>query len=146
MSDEAKVNFPPEQTLKMAQTNAKGLIFGSLAYLKHQSLTMNQFWAFIGNLVTPNWEAIDSLNEFVEMIALAIVSLGGNLHSLSSNKTKAKIVVREWPSEESLKFFGLTLDEADSFWCVLCPIAESLFFCFEWNRVGDEVILNFSNC
>jgi hypothetical protein len=146
MSDEVKVDFSPEQTLKMAQSNAKGLIFGSLAFLKHQSLSMNQFWAFVGNLVAPNWEAIDTLKEFVEMIALAIASLGGNLHSLSHHGSKAKIVVGGWPSEESLKIFGLTLDEADSFWCVFCPIAESLFICFEWNRAGDEVTLNFSSC
>jgi hypothetical protein len=106
---------------------------------------MNQFWAFVGSLVAPGWEGIETVKEFVELLALCMVSLGSNLHSMSSDETQANVVLGGWPSRDSLETLGLAQKEADTFWGVIGPIAESRSFGCEWNRQGDVVNITISS-
>ncbi len=63
---------------------------------------------------------------------------------LSGDESQAEVVIGGVPSEESLAFFELTQEEADTLWGIFGPIAESLGYGYEWRRQGDEVTITFS--
>ena len=144
MSDETNTTFTPEQISEQAQGNAKGLVLVAVAYLKEHALSMDEFWAFVGRRFAPGWEQGLTAKEVARWAALNMVSIGCNLRSLSGNESQAEAVIGGWPSEESLTFFGLTQEEADTVWCSFGPIAESLGYGYEWRRQGDEVTITFS--
>jgi hypothetical protein len=144
MSDEVNTTFIPEEILEHAKENVNALCLVSVAYLKEHALSMDEFWAFAGRQFAPSWEQGQTAKEVARGTALEMVSGGCNLRSLSGDESQAEAVIGGWPSEESLAFFGLTQEEADTVWGVFGPIAESLGYGYEWHRQGDEVTVTFS--
>lgn len=144
MSDLTKTTFTPEQISEQAQGNVNALPLVAIAFLKEHNLSMALFWEFAGNQFAPGWEHIETAKEVAEVVALNMVSAGCNLISLSGDESQAKVVIGGWPSNESLEFFGLTQEEADTAFGNFGPIAKSLGYGYEWHRQGDEVTITFS--
>ena len=144
MSDEMKTTFTPEQISQQAQGNFNGVLLVVVAYLKEHALSVDEFCAFAGHRFAPGWQQGLTAKEIARLAALNMVSAGGNLRSLSGDESQAEAVLRGWPSEDSLVFFGVTQEDADSMWGAMGTIAEHLGFDYEWHRQGDEVTITFS--
>jgi hypothetical protein len=144
MSDEMNTTFTHEQISQQAQLNTNYLCLVAVAYLKEHARSMDEFWAFVGRRLAPGWEQGLTAKEVARWSALNMVSGGGNLRLLSGDESQAEVVIGGWPSEESLAFFELTQEEADTLWGAFGPIAESLGYGYKWRRQGDEVTMAFS--
>lgn len=144
MSDKTNTTFTPEQISQTAQGNVNYLCLVMVDYLKEHALKIDEFWSFVGRRFAPNWEQGASAKEVASGAALNMVSGECYLRSLSGDESRAEAVLGGWPSEDSLAFYGLTQEEADSVWGIFGPIAESLGYGYEWHRQGDEVTMTFS--
>ena len=144
MSNEANTTFTPEEISQMAQGNVDGLLLVAVAYLREHTLSTDEFWTFVGRRFAPVWEQGSTAKDVATGAALNCVSSGGELRSLSGDEAQAAAVIGAWPSEESLAFFGITQEDADSVWSVFAPIAEHLGLNYKWHRQGDEVTMTFS--
>jgi hypothetical protein len=144
MSDEMKTTFTPEQISQQAQGNLTGVLLVVVAYLKEHALSVDEFCAFAGRRFAPAWQQGLTAKEVARWAALNMVSAGGNLRSLSGDESQAEAVLGGWPSEDSLTFYGVTQEDADSVWGTMATIAEHLRFDYEWHRQGDEVTMVFS--
>jgi len=144
MSDEMNTTFTPEQILQQAQGNLTGVLLVVVAYLKEHALSVDEFCAFAGHRFAPRWQQGLTAKEVARWAALNIVSAGGNLRSLSGDESQAEAVLGGWPSEDTLTFYGVTQEDADSIWGPMATIAEHLGFDYEWHRQGDEVTMTFS--
>ncbi len=144
MSDEMNTTFTSEQISQHAQLNNKYLVLVAVAYLKEHARSTTEYWAFVGRRFAPGWKQGLTAKEVARGAALNAISCGGTLRFLSGDESQAEAVIAGWPSEESLAFFGLTQEEADTIWGAFGPIAESLGYDYEWRRQGDEVTMTFS--
>jgi len=144
MSDHVNTTFTPEQILESAQGNVNHLCLVMVAYLKEHNLSLNEFWSFVGRISVPTWGQGLSTTDVALGAAINMVSGGCELRASSGDESKAEAVLGGWPSEESLEFYGLTQQEADSVWGVFGPIAESQGYDYEWHRQGDQVTMIFT--
>ncbi len=147
MSDEMKTTFTPEQIAQQAQGNAIASFLVSISYLRDHDLAVDQYVAYVGRRVAPGWEALRDrpIQDVAKMAALNMVSLGGELQSLSGDDSKAEAVIRGWPPEDWRTFFALDLADVDSLWSAFEPVAEHLGLRYSWKRQGDEVTMIFSS-
>ena len=144
MSEETKPTFTPEQIARRTRGNANSMFFAILCYLKKHDMSLDEFCGFVGQLYAPTWTEGLTAKQIAQGMALNYVSLGAELHSFSGDESQAEVVIGEWRSAETLAFFGLAREEADSVLGIAQPIAEHLGFDYEWSRQGDEITMTFS--
>lgn len=142
----AEHEFTPEQLYEQAQGNLNGFILGTIAYLKEQGRTPEEWATFMGNRFAPGWESVRGQGAKAAMnrVVLSLVSSGGNLHSLTGDEAQAEAIIADWPSADDLEFFGLTLEDVDPFQTILTPIAAFLNLRYEWQRAGNQLTFRFS--
>jgi hypothetical protein len=143
MPEEEDVTFTDEEICQRAQGNANIMSLGTILYLKQHTLSIDEYWAFMGRIAAPGWTQGLTAKELATGAARNWVSFGGELRSISGDESRAEAVVAGWPSEEDLRFFALTQKEADAIWVCLEPIASALGYRYEWRRQGDEVTMAF---
>ena len=144
MSDEMNNTFTPEQILQQAQENLTGVLLVVVAYLKEHALSVDEFCAFAGHRFALGWQQAMTAKEVARAATLNMVSAGVNLLSLSGDESQAEAVLKGWPSEDALAFYGVSQEDADSIWGPMATIAEHLGFDYEWHRQGEEVTMTFS--
>jgi hypothetical protein len=139
-----QVAFTPEQIAERGQDNWQHVLFGTIAYLKHRGLSVEDWAVFLGEQFAPGWGHGYTARQFMEQAALNVVSAGASLRSLSGSAEWAESVVGDWPpqgklaSERFSHFFGLTQADVDPFWEIFGPIADYLGFQYEWHRESQE--------
>ena len=141
MSDAANTHFTQEETLAHAQGNATAFVLSAFAFLKERSLDPDEYVAFFGGWVAPGWEEMRGrpVAEVAREAALNVVSVGGELRSLSGDDTSAEVLVAGWPGEELLSELRLTQGEGDRPWNAFKPIMEHLGLGYGWQRQDDAV-------
>jgi hypothetical protein len=146
MSDAMNPMFPSELLAQQAQANVSSILLATIAYLKEQDLSPGQWATFVGQRFAPSWEEMKghSARDIAEMAALNMASGGATLQSVSGNASNASAVLSNWPSEEILKFAGISRDDADTFLDVFNPIAEYLGLHFSRQRQGNKITLTFA--
>lgn len=136
--------FSPLQIAERGQDNWQHALFGTIAYLKHKNLSVEEWATFLGALFAPGWGHGYTARKFMQQAALNVVSAGATPRSLTGIDTWAECVVGDWPpqgklaSERSNHFFGLTQEDVDPFWEIFRPIAEYLGFNYEWHRESED--------
>jgi len=143
MPEEKDVTFTDEEICQQAQVNANFFSLGTILYSKEHTLSMDEYWAFMGRTAARGWTQGLTAKELATGAARNCVSSGDELRSISGDDSRAEAVVAGWPSEEDLEFFDLTQKEADAMWVCLEHIAIALGYRFEWRRQGDEVTMIF---
>lgn len=135
--------FTPEQVAERGCDNWQHVLFGTIAYLKAQGLSVEDWATFLGAQFAPGWGHGYTTRRFMEQAALNVASAGATVRSLSGNGEWAEAVVGDWPPQGKLAsdrfhhYFGLTQEDVDPFWEVFRPIAEYLGFEYEWNRESE---------
>jgi hypothetical protein len=139
-----QVGFGLEQIWERGQDNFQHVLFGTIAYLKENDLSIEDWATNLGRRLAPGWGHGYGARDVVERAALNVVSAGASLRSLAGNDEWAECVVADWPpqgklaSERLSRYFGLSQDDADPFWEVFRPIAEYLGFAYEWHRESEQ--------
>jgi hypothetical protein len=138
--------FTPEQLYEQAQGNLNGFILVTIAYLKEQGRTPEEWVTFIGNRFASDWESVrgQGAKAAMNLVVLSLVSAGGSLHSLTGDEAQAEAIITDWPSADNLEFFGLTQEDVDPFHTIFTPIAAFLNLRYEWQRAGNQVTFRFS--
>ena len=144
MPEENEAVFTPEQILQQAQVNFNYLSLVAIAFLKERSLSLDEFWSFVGERYAPSWGQGMSARDVAKGAALNMSSIGCHLRLLSGDGPTAGAVLGGWPSEDALAFFNLTQEDADRIWGAFKPIAASLGYDCKWQRQGDDVTLTFT--
>ena len=139
-------DFAPEEIREAAQGNATGFALGTIAYLRQRGLPVDEWPALLGRVFAAWWDQLPQkdLATLARVAALQTVSLGATVRSLSSNETRAEVVITAWPPPESLAAFGLTQADADVVWQTFAPIAAQLVLRFALRREGEDMRLQFS--
>jgi hypothetical protein len=137
--------FTSEQLYQQAQGNLTAFIVGTMAYLKEQGRTPEEWVTFIGKRFAPGWESDKGrAKAAMQSVVLNLLSAGGSLHSLTGDDAQAEAVIADWPSADVLEFFGLSLEDVDPIHTIFTPIAASLNLRYEWHRAGNQVTFRFS--
>jgi hypothetical protein len=141
VSDAANTQFTQEETLSHAQGNATAFVLSAFAFLKERGLDPDEYVAFFGGWVAPGWEEMRSrpVADVAREAALNVVSVGGEVRSLSGDDTSAEVLVAGWPGEELLSELQLTQGEGDRLWNAFEPIMEHLGLRYAWQRQDDVV-------
>jgi hypothetical protein len=142
VSDTAdKPLFPPDEICARAQGNAAAWILTVIAYLKERGGAVEDCVAYHGRIFAPAWEELrgSPVEEVAQQVALNALSVGSTLRSLSSEESRAEMLVEGWPDEELLGFFPLDRDECDQIWETYRPIMEHLGLGYAWRREDDVV-------
>ena len=142
----AEPTFTFEQIRHQAQENALAFLLASVVYFKEQGRSPHQFIANVGNTLAPGWKSLKDheLQVVMDKLALDIVSLGGKLVGMAGDDELVHATFAHVPSFDTLKFFGLTRDEADVIWDIYKPIATSLKLWYTWSSEQDEVTFRLS--
>ena len=136
--------FAPLQVAERGQDNFQHVLFGTIAHLKENDLSVEEWALSLGALFAPGWGHGYSARAIAERAALNVVSAGASLRSVTGNDDWAECVVGDWPPQGKLSsdrmhhFFGLTTHDVDPFWEVFRPIAEHLGFDYEWHRESEQ--------
>jgi hypothetical protein len=137
--------FTSEQLYQQAQGNLTAFIVGTMAYLKEQGRTPEEWVTSIGKRFAPGWESEKGRAKVaMQSVVLNLLSAGGSLHSLTGDDTQAEAVIADWPSADVLELFGLSLEDVDPIHTIFTPIAASLNLRYEWHRAGNQVTFRFS--
>ncbi len=140
MHSAATVSFVPEQVSLLAQTNARGLSLGAIAYLQQLGLPVRPYFEFVGQQFTGLWPDYLAADEAAEAIALNMVSAGTRLVSLVGDSNQAEIILEGWPGFLGSDIFELADVDADQALAVFVPIAAHMGFEFTWRREGSQII------
>jgi hypothetical protein len=138
--------FTSEEICEQAKGNVGALSLLLLAYARDRGQPLEEAAQFCGRVFAPGWDELPARDArtAVRWAALNMVSGGGELRRLEGDARHAAAVVGRWPQEEDLAFFGLSQQEADTFYGLFTPIAERLGLAYSWRRDGDDVTMTFS--
>lgn len=128
-----------EELLKSAQFMANFWLLVTMAYLKRREQSIADWVRFGGTHVVRSFETREHVStlELARIVALRLVSLGGNLERLEGDEKHALATVK-FPAEEMVTAFGLSLDELDLFLSsVYEPVAASLGLKYISSRSGE---------
>ena len=131
--------FTADQICEAARGNVTALCLVTTAYLKKQQISPQDFWAFTGRQFAQTWNEDITARDFVEGIAINMLSANCKLQTLSGGETRAELVLSNWPGDERLDSFGLTQEEADYTIDIFVAIGQELGFECLWEREGAEV-------
>lgn len=142
----AEPTFTFEQIRHQAQENALAFLLASIVYCKEQGRSPHQFMAAVGNTLAPGWKSLKhhGARVVLDMLALHVVSLGGNTVGIAGDDDLAYATFAHVPSFDALKFFSLSRDEADAIWEIFKPMATSVQLWYTWSRQQDEVTFKLS--
>src|SRR6266568_305796 len=120
--------FTSEQLFQQAQGNQTAFVLATIAYLKEQGRTPQEWATFIGNRFAPSWDEVkgQGAKAAMEAVVLNFVSAGGTVQSFGGDETHAEAVVANWPPAEMMQPLGLTLEDIDPFHEIFTPIAAYL--------------------
>jgi hypothetical protein len=144
MSELSETTFTPEEISLVAQGNVAWLCLAAISYLKENNLSVDDFWAYVGEKFAPSWKQGMPLKTIALSAARNMVSAGGELVSISGDEASVKAVVAGWPGAEDLEYFDLSQEDADSLWNIFAPIAKYLDCSYKYQRQGNEVTMTFS--
>ncbi|HLH62720.1 MAG TPA: hypothetical protein VKV20_13635 [Ktedonobacteraceae bacterium] len=130
-----------EQIRHQAQENALAYLLAAVVFFKQQARSPQQFFAFVGKTLLPEWQHLKGHGPrvVIETLGLHIVSLGATLVAMEGDDELAYATFAHLPPSDRLKFLGLSRDEADAIWDIYAPIAASLNLTYTWSRQQDEV-------
>jgi hypothetical protein len=138
------VTFTPFQIADRGMDNFQHLLFGTIAYLKSEGGSVENWATHLGEQFAPGWGHGHTALEVAERAALNVVSAGASVRSLAGHRDWAECVVGDWPpagklaSDRMHHFFGITQADADPFWEIFRPIARHLGFQYEWTRESEQ--------
>lgn len=144
MPEQVTYPFTQQRIEEQARDNVNALILGSLAYARAQGRNGRHWATFMGQAFAPGWNAAATPRQAATWLALNCASTGMRVVSVSGDETRGEAVTSDWPDADHLAFFGLSQAEADEFWDVFAPIAESLGMLFAWRREGDQLHFSFT--
>jgi hypothetical protein len=108
----SKPEFNDAQVLQQAQRNARAFILTSIAYLKQNGQSVEQWVHAVGEAFAPTWEGVGhrSALDMATTAALNTLSLGGNVVFLEGDQNHATVVF-DLPCEDA--FLGAQVSPAD---------------------------------
>src|SRR5215210_906822 len=142
MTDAANTRFTTDELLSYAQGNATAFALATIAYLKEQGLSVDDYVRFFGRRFAPGWEELRSepLAAVARAAALNAVSVGGILRSLSGDEARAEVVIEGWPDEEISGTLGLERTDGEAMWDSFEPIMEHLGIRYSWGHEEDGAV------
>ena len=144
MPEQATYPFTQQRIEEQARGNVTALILGSLAYAKAQGHDGRHWATFMGQAFAPTWTSTTTPQQAATSLALNCASAGMRVLSVTGDETRGEAVTGDWPDAGDLAFFGLSQADADEFWDIFAPIAQSLGIRYEWRREGDQLHFSFA--
>jgi hypothetical protein len=139
MTDAADTQFTTEELLSSAQGNATAFVLATIAYLKEQGLTVDDYVRFFGSKFAPGWEELgDQPLAVARTVARNAVSVGGTLRSLSGDEEHAEVIIEGWPDEEISGTLGLGREEGEAMWDSFDPIMEHIGIRYSWGHEEEN--------
>ncbi len=136
----AQSEFSDEEILKSAQFIANFWLLATMAYLKRHGQSIADWVRFGGEHVARGFKTREHVSalELARTVVLSPVSLGGTLVRLEGDETRARATV-EFPAEEMVTAFGLSLYELDLFLSgVYEPLVVYLGLKYVSHRTGES--------
>ena len=136
--------FTQQRIDEQARGNVTALILGSLKYAKAQGQSARHWANFMGQAFAPTWTGVTTPQQAATSLALNCASTGMQIISVTGDETHGETITGNWPDPDELAFFGLTQADADAFWDIFAPIAQSLGLTYAWRREGDQLHFTFT--
>lgn len=129
-----------------AQENAIAFALVGLAYIKEQGGEPQDLIQLAGKRIAPSWKVLQKHGaaDFLRTIAQNIAALGGEVQSFSGDETQARATFSDWIHPQQASSYGLTREEADIWWDVFLPIAESIDLHYQWQRNNNTIDVTIS--
>jgi len=142
VADVGELAFTEADITRQALVHSSALTYLMVAYARECGQSPEHVAEFAGRVFTKGWARHvdqDALG-IIRSIALILVSIGGEIVSLTGDSLEAEVRASGVVTEEEASFFGITRDEADRFCNVFVPMAASLGYVFTWRRAGNDLV------
>ena len=136
--------FTQQRIEEQTRSNLNALILGSLAYARAQGRDGRHWANFMGQAFAPTWNSAATPQQAATSLALNCASAGMRIVSATGGEARGEAVTGDWPNAGDLAFFGLSQADADEFWDIFAPIAQSLGLIYAWKREGDQLHFSFT--
>ena len=127
-----------EELLDHAEAAFNAAVLSMIAFSKGRDISIKDWAAFAGSKVAPTWGEVkgQGARDVARLAALNIVAIGGEVHELSGDDSRAELKFT-WPDAEDLELFDLTREDVDPFLSVYAPVAKFLELNYAASRSGD---------
>lgn len=142
MSEIGQLEFAEADITRQALVHSSALTYLMVSYARECGHSPEHVAEFAGRVFTKGWARHvdqDALG-IIRSIALIIVSIGGEVVSITGDSLEAEVRACGVVTEEEARFFGITRDEADRFCNVFVPMAASLGYVFTWRRDDHDLV------
>jgi hypothetical protein len=120
--------FDAAEVGRYARNNAFGFSLLTVAYLRSRHMSVADWARWLGRAFAgpeTNWVPGMGARKMAREAALEMTSCNSRVIDISGDD-EASLVKLVWPSDDSLREFGLIREEVRDFWLVWEPIAASV--------------------
>ncbi len=135
--------FSEEAIGKRSRSAALTPFLGAIAFLKKKNISIKEFGKFMGEISAPTWAKAKgaSARTIAMYFAWNYVSMGADNYKYDGDEKEAFVETDNWPSDDILKMWGVTLEDLDSFMEMNQPILDYLGMTQEYKRVGKKLTI-----
>ncbi len=137
------VNFTKEQISAQSMSNLTSYIILTIAYLKQNNLSVEDWLNFIGQKFLDTWVTIQtpSLKEIAKGVILNNLSGGSKLVSFSEEESKIKIILEPSLPKKEAEFYGVSWEDSQLVHDVLNPVFQYLKVKYKWEILDNKRVI-----
>lgn len=134
------VNFTKEQISAQSMSNLSSYIILTIAYLKQNNLSVEDWLNFIGQKFIDTWVTTQtpSLREIAKGVILNNISGGSKLVSFTEEESKIKIILDASFQKKEAEFYGVSWQDSQLVHDVLNPVFQYLKVTYKWEIIDNK--------
>jgi hypothetical protein len=135
------IKFTEQQIANQSKNNLSAYIILTIAYLKENNQSVDDWLTFIGNKFVKDWPSDHtSLEKLAEGIILNNLSAGAKLVSYSQEDGIIEIILTDWPSKIELEFYKISWEDSQLIHNVLKPVFHKLAVNYTWRIIENKQV------
>lgn len=136
------LNFTKEKISAQSMSNLTSYIILTIAYLKENNLSVEDWLNFIGKKFIDTWIKSENLSllEIAQAIVLNNLSGGTELVSFTEDESKIEIILDPILSKQQADFYGISWEESQLVHNVLNPVCEHLGLKYTWQILDNKYV------
>jgi len=135
--------FSEEGINKRSRVIALTGYLGAIAFLKEKNIPIKEFGKFIGKKAAPSWESVKGApaRTIAMYFAWNMASYGADNFKYDGDEKEAIVEIENWPSDEVIKGWDVTLEDLDDIMEMNQPIIDYLGMSQEYKRDGKKITI-----
>ena len=135
--------FTEEAIGKRSRSAALTPYFATMAFLKEKNISIKEYSKFVGQKAALTWKMAKGApaKTIAMYFAWNFASLGATKFKYDGDEKEAFVETEDWPSDDNLKFWGITLEDLDASMDMNQEIINYLGMTHEYKRDGKKITI-----